>query len=104
MLVGHCAEDQRRLSVAFQHAPLHLAKITRTEIGKHTALEGEPALDILLARTGEAKIDHRVDGERPRAVERETALVANVINIHHTALLMRGNGDAAAHMDNDHIK
>ena len=83
-----------------------IAHVVGAGVGHQTAAAGEHAVHLPLGvLAGEALLHQLTGGQRARALGREgTLAVQRVLGVHHAALDMGADGNAAAHVADDEVQ
>ena len=105
-LVEECFPDLLCQRVAGLGHLADLAGIVRVQIAVEAAVAADLLINFLLGvLTAEAHLDEVADGHGAAARGAEAArAVEDVIDIHDLAVVMRTDGDTAAHVDDDEVQ
>ena len=105
-LVEECFPDLLCQRVAGLDHLADLTGIVRVQIAVKAAVAADLLINFLLGvLTAEAHLDEVADGHGAAALGAEAALaVEDVVDIHDLAVVMRTDGDTAAHVDDDEVQ
>ena len=105
-LVEECFPDLLCQRVAGLGHLADLTGIVRVQIAVKAAVAADLLINFLLGvLTAEAHLDEVTDGYGAAALGAEAALaVEDVVDIHDLAVVMRTDGDTAAHVDDDKVQ
>ena len=105
-LVEECFPDLLCQRIAGLGHLADLTGIVRVQIAVKAAVAADLLINFLLGvLTAEAHLDEVADGHGAAALGAEAALaVEDVVDIHDLAVVMRTDGDTAAHVDDDEVQ
>jgi len=100
-LIDHGFKDEGGFGVAGVDAALDFAEVAGTEVGEEAALAEDHAVKLVfVVDAAETELDQFADGEAAGAVGAEGTFF-NGVRVDGAAMLVGGDGDAAAHVGDD---